>query len=168
MFEWKLYVIRKQLESSVRSSDLSQKKYCYVPTLSSRMIVYKGLMLADQVRAVLRRPGRRALRFGSGAWCISATAPIRFPTWDLAQPFRYLAHNGEINTVRGNVNWMHARQSMLASEKYGDDLRKIFPVCTPDASDSAMFDNALELLGAHRAIAAAGDVDAHSRAVGGA
>ena len=70
-----------------------------------------------------------------------------FPTWDLAQPFRYLAHNGEINTVRGNVNWMHARQSMLASEKYRRrTARRSVPICTPGASDSAMFDNALELL----------------------
>ncbi len=145
MFEWKLYVIRKQFESSVRLSDLSQKKYCYVPTLSSHVIVYKGLMLADQVQ----------LFYGDLAdeRFVSALALVHqrystntFPTWDLAQPFRYLAHNGEINTVRGNVNWMHARQSMLASKKYGDDLRKIFPVCTPDGSDSAMFDNALELL----------------------
>jgi len=145
MFEWKLYVIRKQLENSVRGSTLSQKSYCYVPTLSSRVIVYKGLMLSDQVQ----------LFYGDLAdeRFVSALALVHqrystntFPTWDLAQPFRYLAHNGEINTVRGNVNWMHARQSMLASDKYGDDLRKIFPVCTPDASDSAVFDNALELL----------------------
>ncbi|HEY4311256.1 MAG TPA: glutamate synthase large subunit [Pirellulales bacterium] len=145
MFEWKLYVIRKQLESSIRGSNLSQKAYCYVPTLSSQVIVYKGLMLADQVQ----------LFYGDLAdeRFVSALALVHqrystntFPTWDLAQPFRYLAHNGEINTVRGNVNWMHARQSMLASKQYGDDLRKIFPVCTPDGSDSAMFDNALELL----------------------
>ena len=69
-----------------------------------------------------------------------------FPTWDLAQPFRYLAHNGEINTVRGNINWMHARESMLQHEVYGPDLKKIFPVCTPGASDSATFDQALEML----------------------
>ena len=145
MFEWKLYVIRKQLETSIRTSDLAQKSYCYVPTLSSRVIVYKGLMLADQVEvfyADLADP-----RFVSALALVHQHYSTNtFPTWDLAQPFRYLAHNGEINTVRGNVNWMHARQSMLASEEYGDDLRKIFPVCTPDASDSAIFDNALELL----------------------
>ncbi len=83
-----------------------------------------------------------------------------FPTWDLAHPFRYLAHNGEINTLRGNVNWMHARESMLASEKYGPDLKKICPICTPGASDSAMFDNALELLVLTGRSLAAGDVDA--------
>ncbi|HVX12841.1 MAG TPA: glutamate synthase large subunit [Pirellulales bacterium] len=145
MLEWKLYVIRKQLESAVRNSGLSQKKYCYVPTLSSRVIVYKGLMLADQVEPF----------YGDLAdeRYVSALALVHqrystntFPTWDLAQPFRFLAHNGEINTLRGNVNWMHARRSMLASEKYGQDLKKILPICTPDASDSAIFDNVLELL----------------------
>src|SRR6201993_862823 len=69
-----------------------------------------------------------------------------FPNWMRAHPFRYLAHNGEINTLRGNINWMHARESMFASEKYGADLKKICPVCIPGASDSAVFDNARELL----------------------
>ncbi|HEX5445716.1 MAG TPA: glutamate synthase subunit alpha, partial [Pirellulales bacterium] len=145
MLEWKLYVIRKQLESAVRESSLAQKKYCYVPTLSSRVIVYKGLMLADQVEPF----------YGDLAdeRYVSALALVHqrystntFPTWDLAQPFRYLAHNGEINTLRGNVNWMHARRSMMQSEKYGPDLKKILPICTPGASDSAIFDNVLELL----------------------
>ncbi len=145
MFEWKLYVIRKQLESSIRGSELVQKAYCYVPTLSSRVIVYKGLMLADQVEKFYLDLADE--RFVSALALVHQRYSTNtFPTWDLAQPFRYLAHNGEINTVRGNVNWMHARQSMLDSVKYGDDLRKIFPVCTPDASDSAVFDNALELL----------------------
>ncbi len=89
-----------------------------------------------------------------------------FPTWDLAHPFRYIAHNGEINTLRGNVNWMRARESMFKSDKYGDDVRKIVPVCTPAGSDSKIFDNALELLGDDRAVAAAGDVDVDSRALG--
>ena len=145
MFEWKLYVIRKRLENVVRASDLSEKKYFYIPSLSSRVIIYKGLMLADQVE--------RFYRDLADERYLSALALVHqrystntFPTWDLAHPFRYLAHNGEINTLRGNVNWMHAREGMLASEKYGPDLRKIFPVCTPQASDSAIFDNALELL----------------------
>ena len=69
-----------------------------------------------------------------------------FPTWQLAHPFRYIAHNGEINTVRGNVNWMHARQSILASPLFGDDIKKLFPIIQPGGSDSAAFDNALELL----------------------
>ena len=165
MFEWKLYVIRKRLESTIRGSDLSQKKYCYVPSLSSRVIVYKGLLLADQVE----------LFYGDLAdeRFVSALALVHqrystntFPTWDLAHPFRYLAHNGEINTLRGNVNWMHARESMLASEKYGADLQKIFPVCTPDGQRLGDVRQRARAAGAHRPLAAAGDVDADSRAVG--
>jgi glutamate synthase domain-containing protein 2/glutamate synthase domain-containing protein 1/glutamate synthase domain-containing protein 3 len=145
LFEWKLYVIRKQFESKVRASDLEQRSYCYVASLSSRVVVYKGLLLADQVEkfyADLADP-----RFVSALALVHQRYSTNtFPTWDLAQPFRYLAHNGEINTLRGNVNWMHARQSMLSSEKYGADLEKVFPVCTPAGSDSAIFDNAMELL----------------------
>ena len=145
MFEWKLYVIRKQLEGVVANSGLLHRKYCYVPSLSSRIIVYKGLMLPDQVE---RFYGDLAdERFTSALALVHQRYSTNtFPTWDLAQPFRYLAHNGEINTLRGNVNWMHARRSMLASEKYGADLKKILPVCTPEASDSAIFDNVLEML----------------------
>ena len=145
MFEWKLFVIRKLLEGAAAASGLSQRKYCYVPTLSSRIIVYKGLMLADQVERFygdLADP-----RYVSALALVHQRYSTNtFPTWDLAQPFRYLAHNGEINTLRGNVNWMHARRSMLASEKYGPDLKKILPICTVGASDSAIFDNVLELL----------------------
>ncbi|MGH7137094.1 MAG: glutamate synthase subunit alpha, partial [Pirellulales bacterium] len=145
MFEWKLYVIRRQFESVVRESDLSQKKYCYVPTLSSRVVVYKGLMLADQVEPFY--PDLADRRYTSALALVHQRYSTNtFPTWDLAQPFRFLAHNGEINTLRGNVNWMHARRSMLTSEKYGADLKKILPICTPGASDSAIFDNVLELL----------------------
>ena len=145
MLEWKLYVIRKRHETEIRASNLQQKMYNYVVTLSSRVIVYKGLLLANQVG--------RFYKDLMDEKFISALALVHqrystntFPTWDLAHPFRYLAHNGEINTLRGNVNWMHARESMLASEKYGADLKKIVPICTPGASDSAIFDNALELL----------------------
>ncbi len=145
MLEWKLYVIRKRHASEIADSQLSQKSYCYVPSLSSRVIVYKGLLLADQVErfyADLADP-----RFVSALALVHQRYSTNtFPTWDLAHPFRYLAHNGEINTLRGNINWMHARESMFASEKYGDDLRKICPVCIAGASDSAVFDNALELL----------------------
>ncbi len=145
LFEWKLYVIRKRIERAIRESDLPQRKYFYIPSLSSRVIVYKGLLLAWQLE---RFYGDLAdERF------ISALALVHqrystntFPTWDLAQPFRFLCHNGEINTLRGNVNWMHARESMLASQRFGEDLKKIVPICTPEASDSAIFDNVLELL----------------------
>ncbi|MGD9723836.1 MAG: glutamate synthase large subunit [Pirellulales bacterium] len=145
MFEWKLYVIRKLHERAIDDSDLPQKKYCYVPSLSSRVVVYKGLLLADQVERFYCDLADE--RFTSALALVHQRYSTNtFPTWDLAHPFRYLAHNGEINTLRGNVNWMHARESMFASEKYGDDLRKICPVCIAGASDSAVFDNALELL----------------------
>jgi len=145
MFEWKLYVIRKRLEREIRESGLAQKKYCYLPSLSSRVMVYKGLMLADQVERFYADLADE--RFKSALALVHQRYSTNtFPTWDLAQPLRYLAHNGEINTVRGNRNWMRARESMLASEKYGADLKKIFPICTPNVSDSATFDNVLELL----------------------
>ena len=145
MFEWKLYVIRKRHANEIRDSDLSQKQYCYVPSLSSRVIVYKGLLLADQVERFYADLADE--RFVSALALVHQRYSTNtFPTWDLAHPFRYLAHNGEINTLRGNINWMHARESMFASEKYGADLKKICPVCIAGASDSAMFDNALELL----------------------
>ena len=145
MFEWKLYVIRKRIEIEVRASQLSEKKFFYIPSLSSRVLIYKGLMQPEQAEGFYRDL--------SDERYVSALALVHqrystntFPTWDLAHPFRYLAHNGEINTLRGNVNWMHAREGIFASEKYGADLHKIFPICTPKASDSAIFDNALELL----------------------
>ncbi len=145
MFEWKLYVIRKRLERSIRESELAQKKYCYLPSLSSRVIVYKGLMLADQVAGFYADLADERYKTAL-ALVHQRYSTNTFPTWDLAQPLRFLAHNGEINTVRGNRNWMRARESMLASEKYGADLKKIFPICTPAVSDSATFDNVLELL----------------------
>ena len=145
MLEWKLYVIRKRIEREIAESGLVQKEFFYIPSLSSRVIVYNGLLLAHQVDRYYQDLSDD--RYTS---CLALVhqrySTNTFPTWDLAQPFRYLAHNGEINTLRGNVNWMHDRESMLASEKYGADLQKIFPVCTPGASDSAIFDNALEML----------------------
>jgi glutamate synthase domain-containing protein 2/glutamate synthase domain-containing protein 1/glutamate synthase domain-containing protein 3 len=145
MFEWKLYVIRKRIELEIRESHLLQRKYFYIPSLSARTVVYKGLLLADQVERYYADLADE--RFESALALVHQRYSTNtFPTWDLAHPFRFLAHNGEINTLKGNVNWMQARESMLASEKYGADLQKIRPVCTPGASDSATFDNALELL----------------------
>ncbi len=145
MLEWKLYVIRKRFQKEIVESDLTQKQYAYVPSLSGRTVVYKGLLLADQVERYYADLEDEAF--------VSCLALVHqrystntFPTWDLAHPFRFLAHNGEINTLRGNINWMMARESMFASDKYGDDLNKIVPVCRAGASDSAVFDNALELL----------------------
>jgi glutamate synthase (ferredoxin) len=145
MFEWKLYVIRKRIGVGVAATGLSQKGYFYINTLSSRVIVYKGLLLADQVERYYKDLADERME-SALALVHQRYSTNTFPTWDLAHPFRFIAHNGEINTLRGNVNWMRARESMLASEKYGDDLRKIVPICTPGGSDSKIFDNALELL----------------------
>jgi glutamate synthase domain-containing protein 2/glutamate synthase domain-containing protein 1/glutamate synthase domain-containing protein 3 len=145
MFEWKLFVIRKRLEIEIRASRLEQKQYCYVPSLSSRVMIYKGLLLADQVQTFYHDLADE--RFVSALALVHQRYSTNtFPTWDLAHPFRFLAHNGEINTLKGNVNWMHARESLLAHPVYGPDLKKICPVCIRGASDSAVFDNALELL----------------------
>jgi glutamate synthase domain-containing protein 2/glutamate synthase domain-containing protein 1/glutamate synthase domain-containing protein 3 len=145
MFEWKLFVIRKRVGVAVASSNLDEKSYFYINTLSSRVIVYKGLLLADQVERYYKDLSDRRLS-SALALVHQRYSTNTFPTWDLAHPFRYIAHNGEINTLRGNVNWMRARESMFKSDKYGEDVRKIVPVCTPGGSDSKIFDNALELL----------------------
>jgi glutamate synthase (ferredoxin) len=145
MFEWKLYVIRKRVGVEAAGTDLSQKGCFYINTLSSRVICYKGLLLADQVERYYKDLADERME-SALALVHQRYSTNTFPTWDLAHPFRFIAHNGEINTLRGNVNWMRARESMLASEKYGEDLKKIVPICTPNGSDSKIFDNALELL----------------------
>jgi glutamate synthase domain-containing protein 2/glutamate synthase domain-containing protein 1/glutamate synthase domain-containing protein 3 len=137
--ERKLYVVRKRVENEAKQYDF------YLPSLSSRTIVYKGLLLAPQIGRFY--PELTDPEFVS-ALCLvhQRFSTNTFPTWGLAHPFRYIAHNGEINTLRGNVNWMHARQSILQSPLFGDDIRKLFPINPPDGSDSSSFDNVLELL----------------------
>ena len=144
-FERKLYVIRKQIEKAVRESSIEEKKYFYVSSLSSQTIVYKGLLLADQIKPFF--PDLTDPDMVSGLALVHQRYSTNtFPTWDLAQPFRFLCHNGEINTVRGNTNWMNARQYKFRSDLFGDDMEKLFPIITPGVSDSAALDNALELL----------------------
>ncbi|MHB1236697.1 MAG: glutamate synthase central domain-containing protein, partial [Gallionella sp.] len=144
-FERKLFVIRKTMEHAVSNLDNSQGKGFYCPSMSSRTIVYKGMLLADQV-------GKYYLDL-QDTRVVSALALVHqrfstntFPTWNLAHPFRMIAHNGEINTVRGNVNWMTARHAAMSSKLLGEDLDKLWPLITEGQSDSACFDNALELL----------------------
>ncbi|MCX7800602.1 MAG: glutamate synthase large subunit [Fimbriimonadales bacterium] len=144
-FERRLYVARKRASNEVRASDIADKEYFYIPSFSSRTIVYKGLLLAPQIAkfyAELTDPDV------ASAMCLvhQRFSTNTFPTWNLAHPYRFIAHNGEINTLKGNVNWMHARQSVLASPLFGEDIRKLFPIIEPGGSDSACFDNALELL----------------------
>jgi glutamate synthase domain-containing protein 2/glutamate synthase domain-containing protein 1/glutamate synthase domain-containing protein 3 len=137
-FERKLYVIRRRIELEA-GSELA------IPSFSSRTLVYKGMLTAPQLPRYftdLRDP-RLASRL---ALVHSRFSTNTFPSWTLAHPFRMVAHNGEINTLRGNANWMRARESQLASELFGDDLARIMPVIQPDASDSAALDNVLELL----------------------
>jgi glutamate synthase (NADPH/NADH) large chain len=144
-FERKLFVVRKQVENAVRNSDMPDKQMFYVPSLSSRTLLYKGMLLANQVDAYyadLRDP-----RMGTALALVHQRFSTNtFPSWDLAQPFRMICHNGEINTLRGNVNWMAARRRSMASELLGGDLRKLWPLIAEGQSDSACFDNALELL----------------------
>ena len=143
--ERKLYVIRKRAEAEIAASDLRDKTCFYIASLSSRTIVYKGLLLAPQIASFYRELSDPEVE---SALCLvhQRFSTNTFPTWQLAHPFRYLCHNGEINTLRGNVNWMHARQSVLASPLFGDNIKKLFPICAPGGSDSAQLDNAVELL----------------------
>ena len=143
--ERKLYVVRKRIEAAVAEAELKEKGFFYVPSLSSRTIVYKGLLLAPQITHFYKEL--------SDPEVASALALVHqrfstntFPTWHLAHPYRYICHNGEINTLRGNINWMRARQSTLASHLFGDDIKKLLPIIVPGGSDSAMLDNAVELL----------------------
>ena len=144
-FERKLYVIRKHVERLVRESGHRDAPYFHVPTLSCRTLCYKGMLLADQVERYYTDLADEHMQ-SALAIVHQRYSTNTFPTWDLAQPFRVLCHNGEINTLRGNTNWMHAREAMFKSEMFGDDISKIQPVITPQASDSACLDNALELL----------------------
>ncbi|WP_236692060.1 glutamate synthase large subunit [Amantichitinum ursilacus] len=143
--ERKLYIIRKSSSHAIRRLKLKHGHEFYVPSFSARTVNYKGLLLADQVGVYYADL--------ADARCVSALALVHqrfstntFPTWDLAHPFRMIAHNGEINTVRGNVNWISAREKAISSPILGKSLEKVWPLIYPGQSDSASFDNALELL----------------------
>ncbi|MEK7850006.1 MAG: glutamate synthase large subunit [Candidatus Omnitrophota bacterium] len=144
-FERRLYILRRLVEKKVAASSLADKNAFYVLSLSSRTIVYKGLLMAGQLESFYRdlADGRVSSAL---ALVHSRYSTNTFPSWDLSQPFRFLAHNGEINTLRGNINWMTARQASLASPLFGDDIRKLFPVIVPGGSDSASLDNMAEFL----------------------
>jgi len=144
-FERKLYVIRKRVETAVKASNIPQRGMFYVPSLSHKTLVYKGMLNADQLPAYYPDVVDPAVE-SALAMVHSRFSTNTFPNWSRAHPYRYLSHNGEINTLRGNINWMHARQSMFQSELFGEDIKKILPVIDTGGSDSAMFDNALEML----------------------
>ena len=143
--ERKLYVIRKTASAAIQRLQLTHSKEYYVPSMSSRTVVYKGLLLANQV-------GTYYLDL-TDVRCVSALGLVHqrfstntFPEWPLAHPYRYVAHNGEINTVKGNYNWMKAREGVMSSPVLGADLQKLYPISFADQSDTATFDNCLELL----------------------
>jgi glutamate synthase (NADPH/NADH) large chain len=139
--ERKAFATRKVAERRAREAGIE----LYFPSLSSRTIVYKGMLTTTQLGSFF--PDLLDERYTSAIGLVhSRFSTNTFPSWPLAHPFRYIAHNGEINTIRGNRNWMSTRESMLASELISGDLARLFPICTPGASDSASFDEVLELL----------------------
>ncbi len=144
-FERKLYVIRRLMEKKVSRSSIRGRSHFYVPSLSWKTIVYKGMFNARQLREFyldLKDPAVAS----AIAMVHQRFSTNTFPSWSRAHPYRYISHNGEINTLRGNINWMHARQAMMRSRLFGDDLKKILTIIDTEGSDSAMFDNVLELL----------------------
>lgn len=144
-FERKLYIIRKKAENEVEKLINKSNEYFYVCSLSSKTIIYKGLLLADQISKYYI--DLNDINFKSSIALVHQRFSTNtFPTWDLAQPFRYLAHNGEINTIRGNRNWMHAREGLLKSDVFKKDIKSLFPIVVPNGSDSASLDNVFELL----------------------
>ncbi|WP_088283198.1 glutamate synthase-related protein [Ideonella sp. A 288] len=143
--ERKLYVIRKTASAAIQKLKLTHSREYYVPSMSCRTVIYKGLLLADQVGVYFKDLADSRV--------VSALALVHqrfstntFPEWPLAHPYRMVAHNGEINTVKGNFNWMRAREGVMKSPVLGDDLQKLYPISFEGQSDTATFDNALELL----------------------
>jgi len=154
-FERRLYVIRRRIENDVRARRLRDMvsrpgqvpfgSFFYVSSLSHRTIVYKGMLKAEQLEAFYPDLSHPAVE-SALALIHSRFSTNTFPSWDRAHPYRYIIHNGEINTLRGNINWLHAGQAMFKSSLFGDDLEKILPIINQEGSDSAILDNVLEFL----------------------
>ncbi|HEY3332028.1 MAG TPA: glutamate synthase large subunit [Capsulimonadaceae bacterium] len=144
-FERKLFVIRKRAEHEIRFGGVKGGDQFYSPSFSSRTLIYKGLLTTMQVSEFY--PELDDPRVESAlALAHSRFSTNTFPSWERSHPYRFIAHNGEINTLRGNVNWMHARQALCESPLFADDLKKILPIINTDGSDSAMFDNCFEFM----------------------
>jgi glutamate synthase (ferredoxin) len=144
-FERRLYIVRKRAENEIRFSGVQGGEYFYAPSLSYKTFVYKGMLTTWQLEQYypdLSDPDMES----AIALVHSRFSTNTFPSWDRAHPYRYIIHNGEINTLRGNINWMHAREAVLSSKLFGDEIEKIFPIIQPDGSDSANFDNCVEFL----------------------
>ena len=144
-FERKLFVIRKRATNEIRRAGFPGSNFWYVASLSYKTFVYKGMLNTEQVGNYFTDLADPDLD-SALALVHSRFSTNTFPSWERGHPYRYIAHNGEINTLRGNINWMRARESLFQSPLLGDDLKKILPIINTDGSDSAMFDNCLELL----------------------
>ncbi len=144
-FDRKLYIIRKRLYNTVYVSTLNQRNYYYFCSLNSKTFVYKGQLMAEQVDGFFPDLADPQM-ISALAMIHSRYSTNTFPTWALAHPYRVIAHNGEINTLRGNINWMHAREMQFASKYFGEDIKKVLPIVVPHGSDTATLDNVLEML----------------------
>ncbi|MCX7662027.1 MAG: glutamate synthase subunit alpha, partial [Candidatus Omnitrophica bacterium] len=144
-FERRLYLVRRRVENLIRKSKLTEKSFFYITNLSCRTLSYKGLLMSNQLKNFFLDLKDPALE---SPFCLfhARYSTNTFPTWDLAQPFRYLAHNGEINTLRGNINWFNSRQGTLKSRIWKRRLKALYPIIIPGGSDSATIDNVLEFL----------------------
>jgi glutamate synthase (ferredoxin) len=145
-FERKLYVIRKRAENEIRyGNQFEGGEYFYLPSLSYKTMIYKGMLVSDQLDAYF--PDLADPDFISAIALVhSRFSTNTFPNWERAHPYRYIIHNGEINTLRGNVNWLRAQEEMFESDLFGADIKKVLPIIQADGSDTAMFDNTLEFL----------------------
>jgi glutamate synthase domain-containing protein 2/glutamate synthase domain-containing protein 1/glutamate synthase domain-containing protein 3 len=144
-FERKLYVIRKRVEHAIAEREAAERESFYIVSLSANTLIYKGMLTASQLAPMF--PDLLDEHFESAIALVHQRFSTNtFPSWPLAHPYRYVAHNGEINTLRGNVNWMRAREGLLQSSVFGEELKKVLPVITPGGSDTATFDNVLEFL----------------------
>lgn len=144
-FERRLYIIRKEVEREVKKHVQRNTEYFYISSISCKTIIYKGLLQAEQINKYYL--DLNDINFASSIALVHQRYSTNtFPTWDLAQPFRFIAHNGEINTIKGNRNWMNAREGVLKSDIFKDEIKKLFPIISPSGSDSASLDNVFELL----------------------
>ncbi len=144
-FERKLYVIRKRAYNEIRVSTIGGAEFWYVVSLSHKTLVYKGMLTTMQLDAYFLDLQNPLMETAIGL-VHSRFSTNTFPSWDRAHPYRCIAHNGEINTLRGNINWMRAREALFQSPVFGEDIKKITPIINPNGSDSSMFDNVLELM----------------------
>ncbi len=145
-FERKLYVIRKRAENEIRYGDLFEGgEFFYIASLSYKTLIYKGMLVSDQLQGYFLDLNEADIETAL-ALVHSRFSTNTFPNWERAHPYRYIIHNGEINTLRGNVNWLRAQENMFQTELFGSDMKKILPIIRQDGSDTAMFDNCLEFL----------------------